>query len=245
MDGWLTWLRVEKNRSPGTIKKYRRDLERLIESGVDPVSATSEQLRSWLWSTEGKPGTIAARLASLRCYYKFLVRSGGRADDPSQALDRPKVMRGLPRPVVDADDRIARLDPTTRRIAVVMRNTGLRLAEALSLDVGVPAPPRTVIRGKGAKDRLVLLNAEARAALDELGGRIPLSARTIQRRFRGVGFKPHALRHTFACELAAGGAELGEVQRLLGHSNPATTLIYMDYAEDRIREALDRRRPLS
>lgn len=70
---------------------------------------------------------------------------------------------------------------------------------------------------------------------------MPYSARTIQRHFRAAGFTPHRLRHTFGCSLAEAGADLGEIQDLMGHSSPATTRIYTAYSLGRLRRALDRR----
>jgi integrase len=146
-----------------------------------------------------------------------------------------------PPSIEDRGNTFARLDPEFHLIATVLVETGLRVSEACGLMVDVPAPEQIVVRGKGAKERIVLLTPAARAALDELGGRIPYRPRTIQRRFRLAGFTPHRLRHTLACDLAASGADLGEIQEILGHSSPATTRIYAAYGTARLRRALERR----
>jgi len=52
------------------------------------------------------------------------------------------------------------------------------------------------------------------------------------------GASVHALRHTFATEAVANGADIVEVQRLLGHANLATTSQYLDATADRLREAV-------
>jgi integrase/recombinase XerC len=78
------------------------------------------------------------------------------------------------------------------------------------------------------------------------GGR--LSARTVQLRLEAIGkkaqiprrLKPHTLRHTFATRLLERGANIREVQELMGHSSVATTEVYTHVVPERLRGAVDR-----
>lgn len=232
------WGRVERGLSQATLRIYLRDLRTL---GPDPEGLETENLRAWLHARGGGASTVARRLCALRSFYRFLVRTGVRPDDPSQGLDRPKVRPGLPKPVSGLEGKLKGLDPEFTAIAVLLVETGLRIAEAKSLEIPLPVPEQILVLGKGGKERIIPLTAAAQAALTFLQGHISPSVRTIQRRFRAQNFTPHRLRHTLATDLIASGADLGEVQDILGHASPATTRVYASYRTDRLRRALERR----
>jgi integrase/recombinase XerD len=240
-DRWLAWMRVERGLIESTILGYQRELRALEASKGSLENLTTQNLRDYLVESGGSASTVAGRIAAMRSYYGFLVRSQVRLDDPSAPLDRPKLRRGLPKPVPNREVAFATLELDYQHIATVLVETGLRISEGVALNVAVPAPEQTVVRGKGAKERIVLLTPKARTSLDALGGTLKYQVRTIQRRFKVAGFTPHQLRHTLACDLAASGADLGEIQEILGHSSPATTRVYAAYGTDRLKKAHERR----
>src|SRR5690606_7771494 len=139
---------------------------------------------------------------------------------------------------------------------------GLRIAEALSVSRSDLDAEALRVKGKGGRTRLVPLIAPVRQALDAYlalcpfalepnepmfrgvrGG--PLSPRLIQLRLehlRGrVGLPatatPHALRHSFATHLLAGGGDLRAIQELLGHASLSTTQIYTHIDGERLLDA--------
>ncbi|WP_027283137.1 tyrosine recombinase XerC [Rubritepida flocculans] len=131
---------------------------------------------------------------------------------------------------------------------------GLRIAEALALTVGeAPLPGRDEalrITGKGGKTRLVPVLPVVREAIAAWlaqrpgagpeeplftgvrGGRLdPAVAQRTMRDYRRLAglpehATPHALRHSFATHLLAGGADLRAIQELLGHASLSTTQRY-------------------
>jgi integrase/recombinase XerC len=150
-----------------------------------------------------------------------------------------------------------------------MYAAGLRLAEAVSLDVtGIDLPEHLVrVRGKGNKERMVVIGRPAAQALHryvregrpELAGAGEtalfvnrdgkrLSGRSMQKIVRKHALMagldqhvfPHLLRHSFATHLLDGGAELRVVQELLGHASAGTTQIYTHVTEEQQRRVYDR-----
>jgi len=239
---WARWALIERGLAEATVAAYTREL-RALEVATSPralLDLGTEDLRRYVHHRGGAHATVARRLASFRSFYGWAVRTG-RGEDPSATLDRPRVTPGLPRPVEDVDRVLRRLDSQMQAVAILLVETGLRISEATAVSVEVPAPTELLVRGKGGKERRIPLTPLASAALDELGGCIPLSARTIQRRLAAVGITPHRLRHTFATSLAQADVDLSVIQDLLGHASPSTTRVYLRNDPRRLRAALERR----
>jgi site-specific recombinase XerD len=145
-----------------------------------------------------------------------------------------------------------------------MYAAGVRLSEVVGLDLKhLDLSERTLlVRGKGNKERMVLIGepaekalrrylAEARQQLSDGDGQAlflnrdggRLSGRSMQQIVRrhalraglDVRVHPHLLRHSFATHLLDGGAELRVVQELLGHASASTTQIYTHVTEEQAR----------
>lgn len=156
-------------------------------------------------------------------------------------------------------------------VMLLLYGAGLRISEALSLARrDAPLTGRDVIRivGKGGKERLVPILPVTQRAIERYlalcpyplegdaplfvgakGG--PLSPRLIQlaiARLRDAlalpeTATPHALRHSFATHLLAAGADLRQIQELLGHASLSTTQVYTEVDRERILAIYDTAHP--
>jgi len=124
-----------------------------------------------------------------------------------------------------------------------------------------------MVRGKGAKDRLVPISTRAQAAVGRWMEQVPGSAlwlfpsgkshlsrvrlfQIVRAMAADAGIKPervspHVLRHAFATHLLSGGADLRVLQSLLGHADIATTQIYTHVDSARLVELVNARHPLA
>lgn len=282
---WRRHLQTERNVSPHTLNNYQRDIDRYQEwlgdrEIADVTSNDIEQHLVWLQTDEpGRKGiaqsSAARALASIRSLHDFGEREKLLASNAAATVPVPK--RGSPIPkaltieqvasLLDAtpnDNAASLVDIRDRAVLEMLYSTGARISELLDLDVDdVDQGERMVlVRGKGAKERLVPLGGPASKALEQYvvrarpgmnkkgspalflnmrGGRMGRQSgfKTVTQAAERAGLppvSPHALRHSFATHLLQGGADVRVVQELLGHSSVATTQIYTKVTADHLRE---------
>ena len=281
---FLEMMAAEAGAATNTLLAYERDLRGASELlGGDLSGAGKEELKrlseAWL---PLKRATVARKAAALRRFYGFLQDEGLRADDPSPSLPRPAGGRPLPKVLdhqaVDAlfaeieRRKCAEPGPAALRLSALVEllyGSGLRATELVSLPRHAlrPDQPFLILRGKGAKERLVPISDRARAAVAEWAtlvsrdslwlfpsGKKHLSRvrlyQLIQELAAAAGIppdriSPHVLRHAFATHLLEGGADLRALQLLLGHADIATTQIYTHVDSRRLIELVNSRHPLA
>jgi integrase/recombinase XerD len=176
---WLDHLRVERGLAENTLLAYERDL-RALEAhaearGRSLVDLGQADLAEFVGSLRDRglgPRSQARHLFAARGFYRFAMREGLVARDPTENLRPPKAFRALPRYLTptQVETLLAAPDVTTpvglrdRAVLEVMYATGLRASELTGLTtVGVDLELGVVrVLGKGRKERLVPLGRQAR-----------------------------------------------------------------------------------
>jgi integrase/recombinase XerC len=200
-------------------------------------------------------------------------------DNPAlKLIATPRAKRPVPRALgteqaYEVTDQVGEMSDTAAMQArdtalfTLLYGCGLRIAEALALDVRDAPDSALRVIGKGGKERIVPVlpvvcetvaawlalhpdrQPESPLFVGARGGRLdPAVAQRTLRHFRRLHglpehATPHALRHSFATHLLAGGADLRSIQDLLGHASLSTTQRYTAVDEARLVEVWRKSHP--
>ncbi|WP_201525045.1 site-specific tyrosine recombinase XerD [Bordetella pseudohinzii] len=286
IDAFIDAIWLKDGLAANTLAAYRRDLSAFalwlqapppgVTAGGQLCAATSADIEAWFAARheESRPATANRRLAALRRFYAWALREKRAAADPCLALEAAKQPLRVPKTLSEAqvEALLGAPDLDTARglrdraMLETLYATGLRVSELVSLktlDVSMTDGVVRVIQGKGGKDRLVPLGAEAahwlqrylaQARPELVGARVSdalfvtgraqamsrqafwqLVKKYAQRAGVLAPLSPHVLRHAFATHLLNHGADLRVVQLLLGHADISTTQIYTHVARERLK----------
>ena len=282
------YLLTERRRSPLTVAAYEGDLleftaflrETRGSAALKSVKPTViRQYIAHMFDARGYDSrTVCRSSSSIRALYRFLKITGELENDPAAAIPGPSVAKKRPSPLkVDEVMKLLRTSLAGRTDAARLRDTailelfyasGIRRAELAGVRLAdVDLAERTIrVTGKGDKERLVVINHAAVAAIEAylrvrprsadarlfLGrGGNGLTPKHVWRIFRAIyrvsGIQkhatPHTLRHSFATHLVENGVDLETVRELLGHESLATTGVYLQLAMGHKRRAYDEAHP--
>ena len=264
---------LSRDLSPNTYRNFRSDLRRFCRAfGKRPVSSIAPQeIRNYLDGLTTRtdepvsPETHNRHFGTLANLFSWLVRQGEAEVNPMAFLERRRLGDRLPRPMTpeQIETFFSRIkDLRDRALFSLLYRSGLRIEEALSLDVGDVNFEEGTFRviGKGNSERVGYLSEETkpliRRYLRSRGnprtgplfasrqGRLsyPMARILFNRYAEGLtrpDGKPvtlHQLRHTFGTE-RAGSMDALVLRDLMGHKNIRTTMRYAQVNPERTREA--------
>ena len=179
IDEFCDALWLEDGLARNTLDSYRRDLVQFGEwlaarHGKSLLAAGHAELLAFLADRvqrRAKASTTGRGLSSLKRYYRFALRQGKIAVDPTLNIDAPKLPRGLPKSLNEQDvERLlaaprveAALGLRDRTMLETLYASGLRVTELVTLKMSQVSEDMGVVRviGKGSKERLVPLGEEA------------------------------------------------------------------------------------
>ena len=272
--------------SDETVDSYQKRLTSLANflGAVRRVEVKAQDLERFIQHLRRsgcKRSSRRAFASTTRNFFGWLAEHGKIISNPAADLSAGREdEEELPPPPLSVEEVADILDNYPRRSAIDIRNRallellygcGLRLSEALSLDVeDVRLADRTlhVRHGKGAKEReLPLGRGVVHAVRDYLALRRSLirgpdsgallldcrgnrlSDEAARRAFNDLNAKrrrkihPHLFRHSIAVHLLQNGADIRYVQQFLGHEKLDTTKIYLRLVPGRLKEDYDKAFP--
>jgi len=169
---FLDSLWGEAGLSRHSVTAYRGDLTRLEQflsgRGITLVAAERADLLEYVaerMNSGAAPRTVARGLSAMRRFYRFLLREGVRAEDPSALIESPRLGRPLPSTLNEKEVEQLLEGPevgTTiglrdRAMLELLYATGVRVTELVTLQLGQLnlAAGVVAVTGKGARERLV------------------------------------------------------------------------------------------
>ena len=184
VDDFLTWLAVERGRSPNTLSAYRRDLDRwhahLKRRGRTELDADSDDVIAFIHVLQGEglaKSSVTRTVVAVRGLHRFMAAEEQRPDDPTADVEMPRVPRGLPKAltldqVTALIEGVVGSDPKARRDRAVLETlygTGVRISELVGLSISDLDMNDGLMRvmGKGSKERIVPIGRHAWEALAE------------------------------------------------------------------------------
>ncbi len=230
------------------LRGYSKRTEKSYSSVVKAYLSSEKNPKEFLVSFANKSkSTMRSKYFALKFLYENVL-----GVEFSQKM--PLAKKSAKIPIVLSKQEVKRMlavteNPKHKATLMLLYYAGLRLNEVRTLrweDMDIERGIIHVKNGKGSKERVVFLHPELKNTLLFMGlgdiGPVLYSnvgggryhPRTIQMIVKNASKKagisknvtPHTLRHSFATHLVEGGADIRSVQKLLGHKNIKTTILY-------------------
>lgn len=259
IDNFIKYLRDLKGYSENTIRAYESDLRTFAtwakaqETPLRWSTITRQDIDNYISMLvlSGHKATSTNRaLAAISSLYRYFQREGMLHENPCKYESRRKQGERIPNTIPTGDLRqaYANAQGTAKLMIGILATTGMRISELCSLrwqDINFQEGIAK-ISGKGNKQRLAYLPQEQLRQLqlyttnsNRVGYIFGLTQRdsryilyhALKPYSRAAQLSPHAIRHTYATELAKHGANVATIATLLGHTDIRTTQKYIDMAQ--------------
>ena len=247
LDAWAAWMRAKGDR-PQTIAlrtRHIRALSRALQNS--PELVTNDDLVGYFGSKNWAPSTRKSHRSSAVSFFAHLWRHEP-IRDPAVQMPTITVPPSTPRPapvhVIKA--ALAGAGERERLMVRLMAEAGLRIGEVVLVSLQDLLPDlighSLVVRGKGGKERVVLLQDELARDLIAYGRKVgghfvfpgldnghlsPNWASKLVGRFLGPEWTSHTLRHRFGTSAYEGTRDIRAVADAMGHSSTVTTQTYV------------------
>lgn len=240
-----------KGLSDNTVDSRRDLLKRMdAELPMGLESATVEELTDWLARRGWSRQTRATYYGHVKGFFDWACdpRSPHLDWNPAASLTRPKVPRGVPKPVTEDELRDALAAPGGWRVAILLAaDAGLRCCELATIQRRDVNELTITVIGKGDRSRVVPTSGNVWGCVRDMpsGRLVPGTAGQISKNARDhfdrIGLPDvtmHRFRHRFATQLLERGADLLTVSMLLGHAQIETTVRYTQITDGQRRNAV-------
>lgn len=183
IDAFIDALWSQKGLAALTLNAYQQDLRgysRWLEGRKEKlVNASPASIQAYLahrFEAGASARSSARLLSTLKQYYRHLIKTGERQDNPTALIQAPKIHRSLPQTLTE-DDMSALLEAPDRKtdyglrdrcMLEVMYSSGLRVSELVALELNQINTNLGLVRltGKGNKERVIPVGEEAMHWLD-------------------------------------------------------------------------------
>lgn len=287
-DNFCIYAELERNLSLRTIIGYKEAYKCLRTHFIEKEfikpeleNLTSYNIKNYLYDCKRlghKTNTIYNRFKSIKSFCTYLVKEEILEKNPFDKIEKPKLEKTLPNFLTEDEARrllryvtfdaypYKKRQKRDRVIIGMFLYCGLRKSELLNLkesDLLLDEGFVKVVQGKGAKDRMVPLNAlltkwiikymEEKKSKGTRRDYLFVSSnrdsvlsskglnqlyKDLQRSGVKTKFSSHTLRHTFATLMVKGGSDIVSVKEILGHAKLETTMIYMHTNSEQLTKAI-------
>jgi integrase len=260
-----------RNLSDGTVRKYKLWVGEMkdVFSGLNVGSLDIRDLRTYRESWKLSPGSAVKKVGGIRTFFGFCQESGWVKSNPAKLLKLPVVRNPA---IPFSPEQMEKIlwateiypdNPRGRKAQVrafvlVLRYTGLRIGDAVSLKRASINDGKLHLRTAKTGTAVWLpLKKEAIEALEKIGGigdfffwtgagtlKSAISSwhRSMKALFKLAAVRGHChqFRHYFSVDLLSHGVPIEDVAVLLGHQNSAITARYYNAFVKSRQESLER-----